>query len=91
MLFLMKRLKITAGGQISLPAPIRRRWGTQAVALEDRGDEVVLRPFPDDPIRAARGSLAKYARVPTEELRRVAREDEARAEARKWSSLTRTH
>ena len=90
MLFLMKRLKITAGGQISLPAPIRRRWGTQAVALEDRGDEVVLRPFPDDPIRAARGSLKGKLRMTTDELRKRAREDEQVAEERKWSSLTRT-
>jgi bifunctional DNA-binding transcriptional regulator/antitoxin component of YhaV-PrlF toxin-antitoxin module len=85
-----QRLKITSGGQVSLPAAVRRRWGVSSVSIEDRGDEVVLRPFPDDPIRAARGSLAKYARVSTDELRRQAREDEAAAEARKWSSSTRT-
>jgi hypothetical protein len=31
----VSRHKITAGGQVSLPAAIRRRWGTNAVALED--------------------------------------------------------
>jgi bifunctional DNA-binding transcriptional regulator/antitoxin component of YhaV-PrlF toxin-antitoxin module len=77
--------KITAGGQVSLPAAIRRRWGTNAVALEDRGDHVVVRPLPDDPIAAARGAL-KGRLLPTEQLRAIAREDEAIAEVRRWRS-----
>ena len=78
----MKTLKITAGGQVSLPAAVRRRWGTRSVAIEDLGDRVVLRPFPDDPIAAARGAL-KGRLPPSEELRKRARADEAAAERRR--------
>ncbi|HEV8688246.1 MAG TPA: AbrB/MazE/SpoVT family DNA-binding domain-containing protein [Gaiellaceae bacterium] len=81
----MTKLKITAGGQVSLPADIRRRWGTKAVYIEDLGDHAVVRPFPDDPIAAAMG-LWKDRGISTDELRRQAREDEAIAEARRWGS-----
>jgi bifunctional DNA-binding transcriptional regulator/antitoxin component of YhaV-PrlF toxin-antitoxin module len=78
----MKQHKITAGGQISLPAAVRRRWATSAVAIEDLGDRVIVRPLPDDPIAAARGALK--GRLPsTAELRAKAREDEIVAEARR--------
>ena len=85
-----RRLKITAGGQVSIPAEIRRRWDTRSVSLEDRGDEVVLRPFPDEPIGAVRGIFAGRLDMTTDELRRQAREEEQEAEERKWSSSTRT-
>jgi AbrB family looped-hinge helix DNA binding protein len=75
--------KITRGGQVSLPATIRRRWGTKRVAVDDRGDHIVLRPVPDDPIAAARGSLKGLVSVPTARLREIAREDEATAERHK--------
>jgi hypothetical protein len=69
------------GGQISLPAEVRRRWNTSVVALDDHGDRVIVRPLPDDPIGAARGAFA--GRVgPTEKLRKRAREDEAAARGR---------
>ena len=48
-----KRMKISKGGQVSIPAPIRKRWGTTTVTLEDRGEEIVLKPAPDDPVAAA--------------------------------------
>ena len=74
----MERLKVTSAGQLSLPARIRRRWGTQRVTIEDRGDSVVLRPIPDDPIAAAAGALR--GRIgSSEDLRARAREDERRA------------
>lgn len=72
----MKTHRITAAGQLSIPADVRRRWGTHTVSLEDLGDALVLRPLPDDPVAAARGSLRGKLR-PTTELRRVARGDEA--------------
>jgi bifunctional DNA-binding transcriptional regulator/antitoxin component of YhaV-PrlF toxin-antitoxin module len=53
-----KRLVISRGGQISVPAVVRKRWGTRAVLAEDRGDQLVLRPAPDDPIAAVRGIFA---------------------------------
>jgi len=87
----MKRLTISRGGQISLPAPIRRRWGTRVVTVEDLGDHVVLRPAVEDPIAAVKGIWADRRLPPTEELRQIAREDERRAQTRKWQpSSTRT-
>jgi bifunctional DNA-binding transcriptional regulator/antitoxin component of YhaV-PrlF toxin-antitoxin module len=80
----MVRHVVTAGGQISLPADVRRRWGTKAVSLEDLGDHVVVRPLPDDPIAAARGALK--ATIPIEQARAIVREEEAIAEARRWRS-----
>jgi hypothetical protein len=60
------------------------------VLIEDEGDEVVVRPFPDDPITAARGAL-KGELPATEKLRERARRDEQVAEDRKWrTSSTRT-
>jgi AbrB family looped-hinge helix DNA binding protein len=80
----MKRLKITTGGQVSLPAEIRHRWGTSTVVLEDRGDEVVMRPAEDDPIVAVRGRFADVP-VTSDELRRRGRQEDAEAEARRWT------
>jgi bifunctional DNA-binding transcriptional regulator/antitoxin component of YhaV-PrlF toxin-antitoxin module len=77
----MDLLRVTSAGQLSLPARIRRRWGTRRVALEDHGDSVVIRPFPDDPIAAASGAL-KGRIPPSEVLRARARDDERHAEER---------
>jgi bifunctional DNA-binding transcriptional regulator/antitoxin component of YhaV-PrlF toxin-antitoxin module len=77
----MRLHRITTGGQISLPASVRHRWGTKAVSVEDLGDRVVIRPIPDDPIAAARGVLeGRIGSV--DELRARAREDELAAEDR---------
>jgi AbrB family looped-hinge helix DNA binding protein len=71
------RVKISKGGQISIPATIRHRWGTSTVALEDHGDRIVLEPAPDDPIAAAEGALAdEFGYVDLRRLRRIAREDD---------------
>jgi AbrB family looped-hinge helix DNA binding protein len=74
---LMKaRTRISKGGQISIPAAIRRRCGTSTVALDDQGDRIVIEPAPDDPIAAAEGALAaEFGRIDVVELRRRARED----------------
>jgi bifunctional DNA-binding transcriptional regulator/antitoxin component of YhaV-PrlF toxin-antitoxin module len=78
----MKMRKITAGGQISLPATVRKRWGTRSVAVEDLGDHVVVRPLPDDPIAAARGALRGRVDTSTS-LRTRARRDDATGERRR--------
>jgi hypothetical protein len=71
----MRTGKITAGGQLSIPAAVRRRWGTSRVAIEDLGDRLVVKPLPDDPVGAARGKLA--GRIgSTDRLRSAARRDE---------------
>jgi AbrB family looped-hinge helix DNA binding protein len=79
---IMRRTKVTRGGQISIPSTIRRRWGTSTLSLEDLGDHVVLRPAPDDPVAAARGALASELKIGSARLREVAREDERVAEGR---------
>lgn len=67
-----------------MPAAARRRWRTARVIVEDNGDHVLFRPFPDDPIAAARGALKGKGntRLTTDDLRRLARADEAAAERR---------
>jgi bifunctional DNA-binding transcriptional regulator/antitoxin component of YhaV-PrlF toxin-antitoxin module len=81
---LMKRIRITRGGQISVPAEIRHRWGGSTVTLEDRGDYAVIRPAPDDPIAAARGALKHLADgVTSEDMRREARDEDAEIDARR--------
>ncbi len=78
------RMKISKGGQISIPAPIRHRWGTSTVSLQDEGHRIVLEPAPDDPIAAAEGALAGELRgIDLRRLRRAAREDERVAESRR--------
>ncbi len=79
---MIKRLAISSGGQISVPAAVRKRWGTHSVLAEDRGDRLVLRPAPDDPIAAVRGIFAdEMSGGPTiDELRARAREEDAELE-----------
>jgi hypothetical protein len=77
----MKKARITAGGQISVPANVRRRWQTSVVALEDEGDRLVVRPLPEDPIAAARGALE--GRINSAGLREAARRDDDAAEHRR--------
>ncbi len=78
----MKLGRITAGGQLSIPAAIRRRWGTKLVALDDQGNQLVIKPLPADAITAARGALA--GRIgDASELRRAARRDDDAAVSRR--------
>jgi len=78
------RMKISKGGQVSIPAPIRHRWGTTTLALEDLGDRIVIVPAPDDPIAAAEGALAgEFSGLNLRRLRQTARADELAAEARR--------
>ncbi len=81
---MIQRLVISRGGQVSVPAAVRKRWGTRAVTAEDRGDELVLRPAPDDPVAAVRGIFARQMSggPTTDELRAQAREEEAELEER---------
>jgi AbrB family looped-hinge helix DNA binding protein len=74
--------RITSSGQVSLPAAVRRRWGTSRVAIEDEGDRLIVKPVPDDPIAAVRGIL-KGRVGDISELRKAARRDEAAAVARR--------
>ena len=73
--------RISKGGQISVPADIRRRWQASEVAVEDLGDHLVLRPVPDDPIAAALGSLKVPGGMTGDDLARRQREEEAGIES----------
>jgi bifunctional DNA-binding transcriptional regulator/antitoxin component of YhaV-PrlF toxin-antitoxin module len=80
----MPTQRISKGGQISVPAEIRHRWGSSSLSLEDHGDHVVLRPAPDDPVAAARGALkGLVGDLTSEDMRREAREEDARLERRR--------
>jgi len=76
--------KVTTSGQVSLPAPVRKRWGTAQVVIEDEGDRVVVRPLPDDPIAAACGSLKRRG-VPSEAIRARERVAETARQRRRTS------
>jgi bifunctional DNA-binding transcriptional regulator/antitoxin component of YhaV-PrlF toxin-antitoxin module len=73
--------RISKGGQISIPAPIRHRWATDRVLMEDRGSALVVRPIPPDPLAAARGSLRGPGPT-SDEIRARERAEEAGGEAR---------
>ena len=78
----MKVTQISQGGQIQVPAEVRRRWGTRRVMIDDLGGSLRIRPLPDDPIGAAMGSLRGPGPT-SDEARRQLREEELEAEARK--------
>lgn len=76
------RAKVTNSGQVSLPASIRRRWDAGSVIVVDRGDYVIVRPVPADPIAALKGIYA--ADGPSlEDRRRIEREAEEDQENRR--------
>jgi hypothetical protein len=82
---LMRIARISKGGQIQVPADVRRRWATDRVMIEDEGTALRIEPLPDDPISTASGSLPSRSKVTTDEMRRRFREEEALADDRKWS------
>jgi AbrB family looped-hinge helix DNA binding protein len=64
------QVKVSRNGQVSVPAAVRRRWGTSTVLIIDRGDYAIVRPVPDDAIEALRGAYA--ASGPATEAARAA-------------------
>lgn len=78
-----KRLVISSGGQVSVPAAVRKRWGTSTVLAEDLGDHVVLRPVPDDPVAAAVGAFAsQIGALGSEEAKRLDQQEESDVQER---------
>jgi bifunctional DNA-binding transcriptional regulator/antitoxin component of YhaV-PrlF toxin-antitoxin module len=51
-------MKITASGQISLPADVRQRWDVKRVRLIDLGDHIEVHPLPDDVVASTIGAFA---------------------------------
>jgi bifunctional DNA-binding transcriptional regulator/antitoxin component of YhaV-PrlF toxin-antitoxin module len=79
----MRTATISRGGQISIPADIRHRWGATRLIIVDRGDSLELRPIPADPIRAAMGSL-RSGGLTTDEIREAMRREEEETEERRY-------
>jgi len=80
-----RRMKISKGGQLSVPAAVRNRWRTNTVVIDDRGDHLVVRPVADDPVEATFGIFAEeFADVPpAEQLIRDLREQDVAAADRR--------
>jgi hypothetical protein len=55
--------------------------------MEDRGNALVVRPIPADPLAAARGSMRTPGGPTVDELREQWRAEEAEIEARKEREL----
>ncbi|MDQ3722273.1 MAG: hypothetical protein M3376_04220 [Actinomycetota bacterium] len=80
-----RRMKISKGGQLSVPASVRSRWRTNTVVIDDRGDHLVVRPVADDPVQATFGIFAdEFADAPTAEqmIRELREQDVAAGERR---------
>ena len=73
-------VKTLAKGQVVIPKPIRDRFGIKAgsrLLVTIAGAGIVIKPLPDDPIRALRGIL-KRGGPSTAELLKWRREERAR-------------
>lgn len=73
-------MKITASGQISLPAETRRKWATDRVVVTETIDGLLVRPF--DPNAVSR-LIGKYKDLPGpsyDEMRDQDRREEAERE-----------
>jgi len=79
----LMKIRISKGGQVSLPAAIRRRWATDALVVEDLGDRVVLRPIPSDPVAAVVGAFPSQRRTASQARKQI-RDEELTAERRKY-------
>ncbi len=76
------QVKVSRNGQVSVPAAVRHRWGTSTVLIIDRGDYAIVRPVPDDPVEALRGTYATPGPA-TDTARAADRASEAAAEDRR--------
>jgi len=78
-------MKVTASGQVSVPAEVRRRWGTTRVKVIDAGDHLIIEPEPENPFEGLLGILAGPG--PTyDEMEAEERAFELERERRKWPS-----
>ena len=73
--------RISRGGQVTVPAGVRRRWETERVALEDHGDYLLLRPVAD-PVASFVGFAAGRRGPTSEQMRAQSRSEEEAVEDR---------
>ena len=75
-------MRVSANGQVSIPAKARARWGARRMLVVDLGDRIVMRPLADDPLGALRGKH-RGRLPPTDQIRRDSRfDDRERVHAR---------
>lgn len=85
----MWRHRVTAAGQVSIPAEIRERWRAKTVLIEDEGDRIVMRPTPEDAVEALMGIFSGGPTgVPSDVAVRRLRNADNRAMDRKWKRRT---
>ncbi len=72
-------MKVSANGQVSIPAAARARWKADQMLVVDLGDRLVMRPYEPDRAAALDALVEKYAgRGPSsDEARREARAEDA--------------
>ncbi|HEU4489434.1 MAG TPA: AbrB/MazE/SpoVT family DNA-binding domain-containing protein [Jiangellales bacterium] len=75
-------MKVSANGQVSIPAEARSRWRADRVVVVDLGDRVVVRPLPADPVGALEGRYRGKG-PSTRRARRQARAEDAALARRK--------
>jgi AbrB family looped-hinge helix DNA binding protein len=76
-------MKVTTAGQVSIPAEVRRRWGTTRVRITDEGGRLVVEPEPENPFEGLLGILAGPG--PTyDEMQAEERAAERERDRRKW-------
>lgn len=75
-------MKVSRNGQVSIPADARARWQTERVVIVDLGDRLVIRPLPDEPVKALVGKYANRG-PSSRRSREMARADEASRERRR--------
>lgn len=84
MLSVVKTLKISTLGQLLTPAVVRRRRRARFAAVERDGGGSISQAAREAAIEAAAGAFKDYPGPSTDEARRLNREEERRAEERKF-------
>ena len=75
-------MKVSANGQVSIPAEVRARWNTEKVVIADMGDYIAMRPMSEDPLNELVGKYPGKG-PSTDEMRRMDREEDALYEAKR--------
>jgi len=77
-------MKVTASGQVSVPAEVRRRWGTSRVRITDEGGRLIIEPEPENPFIGLIGILADEAGPTVDEMIVQERIEDEEHERRKY-------
>ena len=85
-ILVMRVVTLTRGGQVSIPADLRRDWPSNKVIVEETSNGLLLRPLPSDPIAAVVGSLKGKGRPGMTAQKAMAQmhAEEKAIEERKW-------